>query len=178
MIKWLPIAVLAALVAMTAGCDAPSTSQTAGSSQSSAPADSSSPSGSASSSTGAPSSPAKVAEADYKTLDGGLKYATLAPGSGPEAKDGQRITMQYTGWLKDGKKFDSSFDHPGSPFQFTLGAHEVIKGWDLGVKGMKTGEKRQLVIPSELGYGANGTPDGTIPPGATLIFDVQLVKAE
>ena len=125
---------------------------------------------------GAPDAPAKVDPADYKKADGGLQYAILKPGSGPEAKKGDQVEMHYTGWLKDsGFKFDSSLDR-GQTYPFTLGAGRVIKGWDLGVQGMKPGERRQLVIPAELGYGDRGTPDGQIPPGATLVFDVELVQ--
>ena len=118
--------------------------------------------------------PAEVDEADYKTTESGLKYAVLKEGSGPEAEH-QQVMMHYTGWLQsNGKKFDSSVDR-GEPFPFTLGHGEVIPGWDEGVKGMKVGEQRQFVIPPDLGYGASGTPDGTIPPNSTLIFDVELM---
>lgn len=86
------------------------------------------------------------------------------------------MEVHYTGWLQsNSKKFDSSLDR-GEPFKFELGHGEVIKGWDQGVKGMKEGETRQLIVPSSLGYGERGTPDGTIPPNATLIFEVQLLK--
>lgn len=119
--------------------------------------------------------PSKVDEKEFKSLDGGLKYAVLKSGTGAEAKPGSPVSVHYTGWLKDGgKKFDSSLDR-GEPFEFTLGQGAVIKGWDEGVKGMKVGEKRQLVIPAELGYGATGSPPD-IPPGATLVFDVELLK--
>jgi FKBP-type peptidyl-prolyl cis-trans isomerase len=123
----------------------------------------------------APAAPAKVAANKYKTLPGGLKYAVLKPGKGKVAGHGD-VEVHYTGWLRSsGKKFDSSLDR-GQPIKFELGHGQVIKGWDQGVKGMKEGEKRQLVIPPALGYGERGTPDGTIPPNATLIFDVELVK--
>ena len=85
--------------------------------------------------------------------------------------------MHYRGVLKNGKQFDSSFDRR-SPFAFTLGAGEVIKGWDQGVAGMRVGGRRRLVIPPTLGYGAGGTPDGQIPRNATLIFVVDLLKVE
>lgn len=124
----------------------------------------------------APAAPTKVDAKKFKSLPGGLKYAVLKPGKGDEAKAGSKAYVHYTGWLKsNGKKFDSSLDR-GEPFDFVIGQGQVIKGWDQGVKGMKTGEKRQLVIPPALGYGAGGTPDGTIPPNATLVFEVELVR--
>lgn len=123
----------------------------------------------------APKAPTKIAAGKFKTLPGGLKYAVLKPGKGKVAQHGD-VQVHYTGWLQSGgKKFDSSLDR-GRPFTFELGHGAVIKGWDEGVKGMKEGEKRQLVIPAALGYGAQGTPDGTIPPNATLVFEVELLK--
>jgi peptidylprolyl isomerase len=108
-----------------------------------------------------------------------LKITDVKLGSGAVAKAGEQVTVHYTGWLYEhgarGKKFDSSVDR-GTPFSFALGAGNVIPGWDKGVAGMKVGGKRTLIIPPDLGYGADGTPDGTIPPGATLIFDVELLK--
>ncbi len=109
------------------------------------------------------------------TTDSGLKYVDLKEGAGAAAKTGDTVEVHYTGWLKDGKKFDSSLD-AGKPFSFKLGAREVIKGWDEGVAGMKVGGKRKLIIPSNLGYGPGGTPDGTIPPNAELTFEVELLK--
>jgi FKBP-type peptidyl-prolyl cis-trans isomerase len=103
----------------------------------------------------------------------GLKYWDLKPGTGAEAKPGKKVKVHYTGWLTDGKKFDSSVDR-GQPFEFDLGGGMVIKGWDEGVAGMKVGGKRQLQVPPGLGYGDRGA-GGVIPPGATLIFDVELL---
>jgi FKBP-type peptidyl-prolyl cis-trans isomerase len=116
----------------------------------------------------------KLTAALKKEADG-LQYADLTVGKGKEAKAGDSVTVHYTGYLTDGTKFDSSVDR-GTPFQFDLGAGKVIKGWDEGVAGMKVGGKRKLVIPSDLGYGPAGTPGGPIPPNATLVFDVQLLK--
>jgi len=109
----------------------------------------------------------------YKSLPSGLEYADLKVGTGPEARSGQTVTVHYTGWLTNGKKFDSSVDRH-EPFKFSLGAGEVIRGWDEGVAGMKVGGKRQLKVPPQLGYGSRGAA-GVIPPNATLIFDVELL---
>lgn len=99
---------------------------------------------------------------------------TTQQGQGEEAKNGDKITVHYTGFLTNGAKFDSSVDR-GQPFQFILGAGQVIQGWEQGILGMKVGEKRKLTIPSELGYGESGA-GGIIPPNATLIFDVEMIK--
>jgi FKBP-type peptidyl-prolyl cis-trans isomerase len=103
----------------------------------------------------------------------GLKIENDVPGTGAEAVAGKTVSVHYVGTLLDGTKFDSSRDR-GEPFEFTLGAGQVIKGWDQGIAGMKVGGKRKLVIPPELGYGANGA-GGVIPPNATLLFDVELM---
>jgi FKBP-type peptidyl-prolyl cis-trans isomerase len=107
------------------------------------------------------------------TTSSGLQYIDLKVGTGATAQAGQTVSVLYTGWLENGKKFDSSVDR-GQPFSFPLGAGRVIKGWDEGVKGMKVGGKRKLIIPSNLGYGARGA-GGVIPPNATLIFEVELL---
>jgi FKBP-type peptidyl-prolyl cis-trans isomerase len=111
--------------------------------------------------------------ANEVTTASGLKYLDQAVGTGDAAVAGKTVTVHYTGWLENGKKFDSSVDR-GQPFSFPLGAGRVIKGWDEGVQGMKVGGKRKLTIPSNLGYGARGA-GGVIPPNATLIFDVELL---
>lgn len=109
------------------------------------------------------------------TMDG-LKIEDEKVGTGAEAVTGKKITVNYSGTLTDGTKFDSSYDR-GTPFTFNLGAGEVIQGWDKGFAGMKIGGKRKLTIPPELGYGASGA-GGVIPPNATLIFEVELLKVE
>ena len=107
------------------------------------------------------------------TTPSGLKYVDQAVGTGEVAVAGKTVNVHYTGWLENGKKFDSSVDR-GQPFSFPLGAGRVIKGWDEGVQGMKVGGKRKLTIPSDLGYGSRGA-GGVIPPNATLVFDVELL---
>ena len=111
------------------------------------------------------------------TTPSGLRIIDVKPGTGPVPHAGQTVTVNYTGWLfvdgKKGKKFDSSLDR-GEPFSFTLGQGQVIKGWDEGLATMHVGGKRTLIIPPDLGYGASSA-GGVIPPGATLIFDVDLL---
>src|ERR1700719_41851 len=119
--------------------------------------------------------PTKVTGAPTKTASG-LEYWDIKVGTGAVAESGQHVKVDYTGWLTNGKKFDSSVG-TGKPFDFMLGASQVIKGWDEGVAGMKVGGKRQLRIPPNLAYGAAGYP-GAIPPNATLIFDVRLVAVQ
>lgn len=107
---------------------------------------------------------------------GELKKEDLVIGTGAEAKSGSKVTVHYVGTLLDGTKFDSSRDR-GAPFAFTLGTGEVIKGWDLGVAGMKVGGKRKLTIPSDLAYGAYGSPP-VIGPNATIVFEVELLEVK
>lgn len=107
------------------------------------------------------------------TTPSGLIIEDVIVGAGAEATAGQDVTVHYTGWLTDGKKFDSSKDR-GDPFEFPLGEGRVIKGWDEGVQGMKVGGTRKLTIPPALGYGARGA-GSVIPPNATLVFEVELL---
>ncbi|MDY7575665.1 FKBP-type peptidyl-prolyl cis-trans isomerase [Actimicrobium sp. CCI2.3] len=112
------------------------------------------------------------------TTPSGLQYSEVKLGTGAMAKAGGNVSVHYTGWLQNpdgsiGKKFDSSRDR-GQPFQFPLGRGQVIRGWDEGVQGMLVGGQRRLVIPAALGYGQRGAA-GVIPPGATLVFDVELL---
>ena len=104
----------------------------------------------------------------------GLKYDDTLIGTGANISNGQTVSVQYTGRLLDGTKFDSSYDHGTAPFSFKIGARQVIKGWDEGVLPMKVGGKRRLVIPSRLAYGAN-PPSASIPANATLVFDIEVV---
>ena len=167
--RWWGLAAVAGCLALLSGCGEPigpdgGAGAAGGAASSGAPAPPAQPAGPW----------AKVDPAKYVTTKSGLKYAILKPGSGKAAKAGDHVYMHYTGWLQsDGKKFDSSHDH-GGPFDFPLGQHAVIEGWDEGVAGMKPGEQRQLVIPAALGYGDSG--QGPIPGGATLVFDVELVR--
>ena len=110
-------------------------------------------------------------------MENGLVIKDVVVGDGTEAQDYNKVVVNYTGTLEDGSIFDSSLKPGRTPFTFTLGAGSVIKGWDLGVKGMKVGGKRKLTIPSDLGYGDNGAGN-VIPPGATLIFEVELLEVE
>jgi peptidylprolyl isomerase len=114
------------------------------------------------------------------TTASGLKFKDIKVGTGPTPQIGQTCVVHYTGWLYQngakGKKFDSSLDRR-QPFEFRIGAHQVIPGWDEGVSTMKVGGKRTLIVPPELGYGARGA-GGVIPPNATLIFDVELLDVK
>jgi FKBP-type peptidyl-prolyl cis-trans isomerase len=109
-------------------------------------------------------------------LPGGLVYEDLVVGDGKMADPGLTVMVHYTGWLTDGTRFQSSLDS-GRPFTFVLGQHEVIEGWDLGVKGMRLGGKRKLTVPPDMAYGAQGM-GGVIPPNATLVFEVQLLDVK
>jgi FKBP-type peptidyl-prolyl cis-trans isomerase FkpA len=125
--------------------------------------------------TAANAAPTKVSGKPVTTASG-LQYWEIKKGSGAEAVAGKNVSVHYTGWLTDGKEFDSSRDR-GEPIEFILGAGRVIKGWDEGVTGMKVGGKRQLRIPPQLAYGQRGFSP-VIPPNATLIFDVELVRVK
>lgn len=118
----------------------------------------------------------QVDEKDFTTTESGLKYYDLKNGTGDSPKTGQTVVVHYTGWLTDGTQFDSSVDR-GEPFSFVLGEGNVIAGWEEGLATMKVGGKRQLVIPPDLGYGDQGG-GSVIPPGATLIFEVELLEVK
>ncbi len=118
--------------------------------------------------------PSRVSGPGTKTADG-LQYWDLTVGSGETAVPGKTVTVNYTGWLTDGTKFDSSLDRYQT-FHFVLGTGSVVKGWDEGIAGMKAGGKRQLRVPPNLGYGSRAS--GPIPPNSTLIFDVELLDVK
>jgi FKBP-type peptidyl-prolyl cis-trans isomerase len=132
----------------------------------------SSDSSSSSSASSLSSAPNKIIKTTYIK---NMKIEILKEGTGEATKAGDTVTVNYTGTLTDGTKFDSSLNPGRTPFQFTLGQNNVIQGWELGVAGMKVGEKRKLTIPPELGYGEQGA-GGAIPPNATLVFEVDLLK--
>ena len=116
---------------------------------------------------------ATMSEGKTTTTASGLKYEDVKQGTGEVATAGKTVSVHYTGWLTDGKKFDSSKDR-GQPFEFPLAGGRVIKGWDEGVQGMKVGGVRKLTIPANLAYGSRGA-GGVIPPDATLVFEVELL---
>jgi peptidylprolyl isomerase len=122
---------------------------------------------------------ASAAPAGFSTLPDGVMYHDSVVGTGPEPQPGQTVVVQYTGWLytngQKGAKFDSSFDR-NTPFSFVLADQQVIPGWDAGVAGMHVGGTRTLIIPPDQAYGDQGA-GGVIPPGATLMFDIQLLGA-
>ena len=120
------------------------------------------------------SGPTKIADAEYETTSSGLMYHDLTVGSGTSPRKGARVTVHYTGWLTNGKSFDSSKKR-NKPFTFEIGRHKVIRGWDEGVMTMKIGGRRQLKVPAALGYGSVGSPP-VIPRNATLIFEVELLE--
>ena len=164
----LPVAVLA--IALLAGCNQYEAQKAASSST-----------GTPSTSASTPSTPAPAAAAaptggKVHKLPSGLQYEDMVVGSGTMAEPGMSVSVHYTGWLTDGTKFDSSLDR-NQAFQFQLGAGQVIRGWDEGVKGMRIGGKRKLTIPPDMGYGAAGA-GGVIPPNATLVFDVELLDVK
>jgi peptidylprolyl isomerase len=113
---------------------------------------------------------------DTTTTPSGLQLIAIEDGSGAMAQQGQVVQVHYTGYLTDGTKFDSSVDR-GEPFEFPLGMGRVIRGWDEGLALMRVGDRRRLIIPPELGYGERGA-GGVIPPGATLVFDVELLGVQ
>ncbi|PSO49119.1 MAG: peptidylprolyl isomerase [Cyanobacteria bacterium SW_9_44_58] len=115
-----------------------------------------------------------AAKEDVKRMESGLRYVDIEQGNGKTPQQGDTVVVHYTGSLSDGTKFDSSRDRD-RPFSFTLGEGQVIEGWEKGISTMQVGGRRQLIIPPELGYGQKGA-GGVIPPNATLIFDVELLR--
>ncbi len=120
--------------------------------------------------------PGEVSMNEPQSTPSGLKYVDMVVGTGASPTTGKNVTVHYSGYLTDGKKFDSSVDR-NKPFSFAIGVGQVIKGWDEGVASMKVGGKRKLIIPSALGYGSRGA-GAAIPPNAELIFDVELLGVE
>lgn len=121
--------------------------------------------------------PGAPVKGEPTTLPDGLQYWDLVVGTGPEAAKHDKVYVHYTGWLLNGKMFDTSLRGTNpKPFDFTIDNDEVIKGWDEGVAGMKVGGKRKLKIPAKAAYGAQGAGGGLIPPDATLVFDISLVR--
>ena len=104
-----------------------------------------------------------------------LEITILEEGAGDQCVEGDTVVVHYTGMLENGEVFDSSIERD-MPFAFTLGAEQVIEGWEKGVLGMKVGEKREIIVPSDMAYGERGTPGGPIPPNATLIFEIGLLE--
>ncbi len=123
--------------------------------------------------------PGQIPATDKKPVKtpSGLQYVDLVVGTGASPQQGQNVTVHYTGWLTNGKKFDSSLDR-GQPFTFQIGEGQVIKGWDEGVMTMKVGGKRKLIIPPNLAYGSRDVGNGLIPANSTLIFEVELLGAK
>jgi len=120
--------------------------------------------------------PQQIATSQFTTTTNGVQVHDITIGSGNTTQPGRLLTVHYTGWLESGTKFDSSLDR-NDPFQFVLGAGRVIPGWEEGVSGMRVGGHRQLIIPPALAYGANGS-GSTIPPNATLIFEIELTNVQ
>lgn len=182
------LAVAVVLAALSVGCseteppaDSPTTT-TNPSPQTPPPASQAAPKGTATASAPDYTKVPKTTVIDGKTvtlkaLPDGLEYYDMKVGKGANPKPGQTVSVQYTGTLTDGTKFDSSYDHGGAPIDFPIGVSQVIKGWDEGVPSMKVGGKRRLVVPGNLAYGANA-PTPTIPPNACLVFDIELVAVK
>ncbi len=172
---WMAVALTATVLGcQQAGSGASSSAGSSSGNSSSTSAIGSKSNSTSTTTTSSTSATTTTAGAGEVTMPSGLKYVDLKVGDGTVAESGMTASVHYTGWLTDGTKFDSSLDR-GQPFAFKLGAGQVIRGWDEGVKGMRVGGKRKLTIPPDLGYGSAGA-GGLIPPNATLVFDVELVE--
>jgi FKBP-type peptidyl-prolyl cis-trans isomerase len=173
---WTGLVSVACATGLLAGCSSEPQEQPppqAGRSDSSTPSANAPPSASQPAATGAKSEGKSPGKGKVVATKSGLKYEILVEGSGPAAKTGQTVSVHYTGRLTDGTEFDSSLKRH-QPYDVVLGESQVIKGWHVGITGMKKGEKRRLTIPPDLGYAQRGFPP-VIPPNATLIFDIELL---
>ena len=187
------LALAGALITVTAGCDKKTATDVQGPPTQTATAPTTAAPTTSAPTTAAPTTSAPIAAADntsmpsttvingktvlLKSTPSGLKYYDMKVGAGPSPKVGQTVSVQYTGTLLDGTKFDSSYDHGGTPIDFPIGVGRVIAGWDEGVPTMKVGGKRRLIVPGALAYGAN-PPTPMIPADATLVFDIELVAVK
>ena len=172
------LALAGALITVTAGCDKKNTDAVQGPpAQTAAAAPATAPTAAADNTSMPSTTVIDGKTVTLKSNPSGLKYYDMKVGAGPSPKVGQTVSVQYTGTLLDGTKFDSSYDHGGTPIDFPIGVGQVIKGWDEGVPTMKVGGKRRLIVPGALAYGAN-PPTPTIPADATLVFDIELVAVK
>lgn len=171
------LALAGALIIAAPGCDSKTTTDVQSPPAQTAPTPTSAPATSVDNTSMPTTTVIDGKTVTLKSTPSGLKYYDAKIGTGPNPKIGQTVSVQYSGTLLDGTKFDSSYDHGGTPIDFPIGVGRVIAGWDEGVPTMKVGGKRRLVVPGALAYGAN-PPTPTIPPNATLVFDIELVAVK